>query len=1012
MKEKTVISWLIWLIISLFFQDGTAQRDHFYFNHLTQTDGLSQTTNNVVFKDSRGFVWISSLNGLNRYDGREIKVYKYRAGDPHSLPDNYIQSRFVEDGDGNIWFTTHEALVCYVRKYDRFDSYRDSTAEGQPRLGYHLSFMHEGKLWVVIGQSDFYQFNPDSKSWDLKQVLTGKAQRVIPVFDNKNGLSGLITGSYDEPGLHFYDFKISGNENHQLHFAGVGNEPPITLSDAIWIGDTLLVAANEGFLKCAKNGSPWFFYPTPDWRPNKLTLTKDGEIFVSLNGGGWLVLDYDNIPSGRQYLHNPNDPLSLSSNVSYGIWEDDDGGVWTGATGRGVDFAQPKKVKFDVLDIGKRFGIEGRAVGIHAMTEDMDGNIWCSSRTSGVFKLTADLQPLTHFTKLNKNGNTLSVSDVPYLFLDKKGRCWALTYYGLFMKEPEGKRFDLINNHGFLYGLELKNEKGLLFTTFTGGISVLRESEGGFHFEKIPHVDTLSPFTHLYQNRKGLVLANKNLQSILVLDPDNGFAIMDEWPIKGDVHAYFEEPDSDTIWIGTKNGLTSLNQKDPNSCVTYTEEDGLPDQEIYAIIGDDSTLWLTTNRGMVRFFKKEKRFHTFDLYDGMQGLEFNSHGFMQRRNGEVWLAGQRGINYFKPSDILPLRIAPKVQISGMWVNDERRQDLECAKTGATNVSEIKQLSFRPDERKFRFEFAALEFSNPARNTFRYKLENYDKGWSQWTRENFAIYNRLPPGDYTLLVSTANSDGFEAKEFKQLAFTIQAPFWQHWWFIVLMVLALFAMSYAVYRYRLAQLLHIERLRNQISTDLHDDIGATLSNVNILTTLVRQKLPINSDALPLFARIEEEVQASAESLDDIIWSINPKNDPLDRVLARMRRFASEVFEAKGIEGVLHFPKEARHLRLDMDKRRQFYLLFKEAVNNLAKYAACKRAEITVAYQNGQLTMTVQDDGVGFDVTAVGDGRNGLSTMRQRAANLKGKYHIHSVPGQGTSVNVVFPITEIRD
>jgi two-component sensor histidine kinase len=415
---------------------------------------------------------------------------------------------------------------------------------------------------------------------------------------------------------------------------------------------------------------------------------------------------------------------------------------------------------------------------------------------------------------------------------------------------------------------------------------------------------------------------------------------------------------------------------------------------------------------MVQFFPNESppRFHAFDVPDGLQGLEFNSHGFLRRSNGEFWFAGQNGVNYFNPSNVRLLQRLPQVQFTQLYINDNEAVR-PCALTGATNISEVKRLDFTWRENTLSFEFAALEFSNPSKNTFQYMMQGYDENWVQGGTRGFARYANLPPKTYTFSVRAANSDGLFSAP-KNITIVIAPPWWRQSWFILLALTFLLTTGHSIYRWRIGQLLGVERLRNQISIDLHDDIGATLSNVNILTTLIRQKLPADSEALPLLDRIEEEVQASAESLDDIIWSINPKNDPLDRVLARMRRFATEVFEAKGIEGTLQFPPEAKRLRLTMEKRRHFYLFFKEAINNLTKYSNCRNAVVSVIYQKGQLTVSISDDGVGFDLNTAKEGGNGLMTMRQRAKNLRGEFSLKSAPGQGTTVGIRFPVTENRD
>ncbi|MFZ2898981.1 MAG: two-component regulator propeller domain-containing protein [Saprospiraceae bacterium] len=967
------------------------------FNKLTQAEGLSQTSNHAVLKDSRGFVWISSLNGLNRFDGQEVRVYKYRAGDPHSLPDNYIQSGIYEDREGNLWFSTYEALVCYVRDKDHFVSFRDTAADGRPKMGYHLAFMDKQRLLgVIVEEEEFRLFDLGARRWTKRHKLAGTTRWALPLYDRNQALEGILAPSAGAPGAYFYDLKGS----YQLRF------PNLRLTDAVWMGDTLLFAANQGLLTQLPNGQTTL-YPTPGWLPDQLCLSKTGQVFISTISNGLWMADRNDLSSAVQFAHDPKDPLSLASNNTTSVWEDAGGGLWVGVYGIGVNYTQPSKVKFQTLDMGELFGITDREVGVHAMAEDREGRIWCSTRKQGVFVLSPGLAPLLHYSKKNPLPHTLPGDDAFFLFFDSESRCWVFTWNGLAVLLPGREQFELVEKgRPFLHGIEL-HDRQILLSPHEGGL-VLTD---GHRAPLRPVSGPSGVFTHLFQHGKGWVFACNNLSSIQVFDPANSFSLLRELPIKGEILNYYEPPGSDTLWIATQNGLVRLDLRSWQ-WKTYTEADGLPDQLVYSVTaGHDGLLWLSTNRGIASFQPREERFHPFDRMDGLQGMEYNSHAFLRRANGELWFGGARGIDRFRPEQVRLLAAAPKVQFTRLLVNDAEPGSLVCRNTGAVNVSEMEKLVFPYRENTLSFACAALEFSNPSKNLLRYKMEGYDADWVLTRPSGLIRYPNLPPNDYRLVVQAANSDGVWS-EAKVLEIVIRKPYWQQWWFVALVFATLSGTLYGIYRYRLGQVLRIHRIRSQISDDLHDAIGSTLSNIQILIALIRQKLKKESEVTSLLGRIEEEVQGSADSLDDIIWSINPDNDPLDAVLARIRRFATEIFEAKEIEGAIFFPQHTESLRLDMGRRRQFFLLFKEAVNNMAKYSQCKKAEITVDCENGALLMTVADDGVGFDINALPEGCNGMKTMRDRAGKLKGTLDIQSSPGNGTKVSLRFPITEIRD
>jgi signal transduction histidine kinase len=554
----------------------------------------------------------------------------------------------------------------------------------------------------------------------------------------------------------------------------------------------------------------------------------------------------------------------------------------------------------------------------------------------------------------------------------------------------------------FLAMTHLSNGRRLLVTN--QGIKQLNLS-GKKKFELTTPIEfsrnqSLS-FYQIYETRDRRVLIPFGNREIWIMQPqgDTLALIRKETP-NADIRNFTESMTGDTIYAATSKGLYLLDHH--SSSFIFRESWQLGVKSILSAITDkDGKVWATTATGLWQ--GDESRLFRYGLQDGMQSDDFSAAACLLASDGTIWIGLGAGLLRFHPDSIAPYPFPPRVHIEELFINNIPRK--------GENVDELWGIKVKYSENNFRFSVVASGYHLPENNTLRYRLVNYENEWK--TTENNAKleFSKLPPRKYTLEIVGSNINGIES-DVKYFRIKIIPPFWQSAWFWILVIIVLSGSFYQIYKYRIAQLLRIERLRNQISTDLHDDIGATLSNVNILTTLVRQKLPPNSDALQLLARIEEEVQSSAESLDDIIWSINPKNDPLDRVLARMRRFATEVFEAKDIKGELRFTPEAKRLRLDMAKRRQFYLFFKEAVNNLAKYSQCRNAVVAVAYENKRLSVSIEDDGIGFDMATTREGSNGLSTMRQRAQNLHGKFEIFSAPGQGTKVEISFPITEIRD
>lgn len=217
---------------------------------------------------------------------------------------------------------------------------------------------------------------------------------------------------------------------------------------------------------------------------------------------------------------------------------------------------------------------------------------------------------------------------------------------------------------------------------------------------------------------------------------------------------------------------------------------------------------------------------------------------------------------------------------------------------------------------------------------------------------------------------------------------------------------FLITYALYRYRLAQLMRLERVRNRIARDLHDDVGSSISTIAIYSKIVKEHLgspTFNNE--PLLKKITDNVNEIMEAMSDIVWNINTKNDDFDQIIMRMQEHAHQLFEAKGYTLHFHFDESLNHMRLKMERRRDFYLIYKEALNNIAKYANGNNVWISLSTVNAQISLTIRDDGAGFDSETIRKGSNGLTNMQYRTTALGGKIEIRSALGKGTEIRLHF-------
>jgi signal transduction histidine kinase len=266
---------------------------------------------------------------------------------------------------------------------------------------------------------------------------------------------------------------------------------------------------------------------------------------------------------------------------------------------------------------------------------------------------------------------------------------------------------------------------------------------------------------------------------------------------------------------------------------------------------------------------------------------------------------------------------------------------------------------------------------------------------------------LQPGKYVLHIKALSGNGVYSKEII-FPITIKPPFWKTGWFITICIFGLGLLLYSLYRYRINRFIEMQNVRNSISRDLHDEIGATLSSVNMLSAVALIKTGNKSEATPIIQQIKDSVQQAGESMDDIVWSVNPANDLAADTFARIRKYVTEITEAKGVTSIIDIDEPGTNLKLSMELRRDIYLVCKEAVNNALKYSQCTAIKLNIHLINSHLHLSVEDNGKGFDMAVLRNTiRNGIGNMRHRIKKHKGIFELITGKDKSTTINCKIPL-----
>ncbi|MFT3979491.1 MAG: triple tyrosine motif-containing protein [Ferruginibacter sp.] len=468
------------------------------------------------------------------------------------------------------------------------------------------------------------------------------------------------------------------------------------------------------------------------------------------------------------------------------------------------------------------------------------------------------------------------------------------------------------------------------------------------------------------------------------------------------------------LWIGTEGaGFNRFDKLNYNS-IRYTENDGLPNNVAYCILSDSlNNLWISTNNGLSCFNPVQKTFRNFNDDDGLPCNEFNRYTAMRMQNGELMFGGVDGFVIFNPKEVLQKQEAAPVVFTGLSIFNRPVS----WKTNGGNldapIEYAKTLTLKPGQNIFSISFATLEYRSNVKKMYKYKLEGFDKDWTSPGNRNEVTYTNLSPGSYTFYVMGANTDGMWNEKPISMKIVVLPYWYQTLVFKIAILLLLAAALYAFYRYRLKQGLKLEKLRNRIARDLHDEIGSTLSSISIYAASAQKLTSGNQKTDGILSKISTGTTEMMEAMNDIVWAVNTSNDHFDNLANRMRSFAVKVTEAKNIELQFTENKDIPDLVLGMEQRKNIYLICKEAISNAVKYSNCTLMEVLIGIEQHRLLVTIRDNGKGFisdtpehHLSGNSFGGNGLKNMRERAAEINAVLEIFTAPGKGTTVTLGVP------
>ena len=817
-------------LLFTFQQKGIAQQ--YSFSHFSVNNGLSQSVVKCIFQDSKGYIWFGTQQGLNRYNGYSFDNYLNNPADINSISDNWIYS-ITEDKEGNIWIGTRNGLNKYIQKTGLFKQYMyncNDTNSISSNYIYGLSVDFQGNL-LANTPSALNIINPKTlatkrylNSYIKNNEISDEGRPILQTKDGKIWMAtadGLLSLDSNKKYFHFSDNKSNPNFLSNKNITALMEDSEGNL----WIGSQ--TGLNRLNLKnLTVSGYYLGSKGTESSNSNFIRSIKQDrnkKIWVGTNGGGLFLLSLNNvfrISEQMNFTSASQNTESLSHNIVLSLFIDQSDLLWIG-TLNGIDKIDLKKRKFNIYKNSNDYNSVALIDNVIASVfKDRRNNLWIGNWGSGLNILDRSTGKVKHYTSQSKGNNYLSNNFVHVIYQDSKNRIWVGTRDKINLFDSIKERFIPISQYfntdklpdfqnirvndiledsfglfwiatqNGLFKLDIKNQKYEIFLQGEGRNNVSSNLVYCI-IEDFAHniwVGTTQGLDQYRREENSFIHYRRNQDSSNTLS--NNFIVS------------LCEDSSHNIWIGTTSGLNKFVTSD-SLFVYYSKKNGLPSNVIYEIQEDkNKNLWFATVEGlcMLNIYKNE--FRIFEIEDGMQGKEFNTASF-KASDGELFFGGMLGVNYFYPDSIKENNYIPPVVITNIEkLNSQGKYILS-----PENFEDLR-LSYQ--DYTFTIEFAALDFTNPSKNNYAYKMEGVADEWIELGNRRNMSFSNLPAGEYVFHIKGSNSDGVWNEKVTSLKIIIIPPIWKSKWAVVFYILLIIIFILLYVRFRERKLLQEQKI----------------------------------------------------------------------------------------------------------------------------------------------------------------------------------------------------------
>ena len=980
------------------------------FERISQKQRLAGSVVQDIFQDKKGFLWIATNNGLSRYDGLSFKNYT-QVG-PGGITDKIVTG-LAEDVDGSIWFGTENGLNRLIPSTNRIEQYYEGTGPGTIpyRWCYKVFRDRQNTLWLAT-EKGLASYNRNTNSFENTPIsLNGKDARINKfikdIFEDSKGRLWLAT-SY---GIKQFDRKTKTYQSyHREEPAGerlTENIFNVIAEDSEgniyalspYVGLYRFNASQNKFEKTGLSGEQLKAFELTDF----FILNRQGkEYFVFTAFTGCLFAD----------VHHALSPATakgamvskmLPDVFATCIFYDRNGNLWVGSE-KGLYRSASNSFAFHWKPIENIIATDNSIYHIIPDVRDPQNvfylstnNGWCRyhhpTGTLTKLQLPAAGSRMLHYINAwvsDKHGYWFSsiqglgyynlaqnkVTDYTHLVLDASGQKTT----GFIVKDTAGRLWITVKRNGILVYNPATQKSQLLFGDKSSADNTYGESikdlkigpDGNIYF---------TAFDKLYK----VSASDFSYQTFAIPPPEKNLN-----PQKTRPEKILFTPGGKILVSSRHYMYAFINGKLINKAA---DQSVLPYSIRNIDKGDGATLWIRAEEGLFKtdtafskwvsyneIISSDDRVDIIDVYPGKPGI------VLFTENGRLGILNEA---------LLQQPVVPDAVLISRLKTGETESFFATGNQHEARYKDVVEI-----------ELAATGFFADKETKVLYMLDGWDNNWKELGNNPNIRYEQLPPGHYRFITKAVNSSGMESAE-TTVSFRIRPPFYFTWWFIALMVVLIASIIIMLYRYRLQKALQLERMRTRIATDLHDDIGATLSSISMYSEAIKNQLKGENPQLEnVLNKMGENSREMVTSMSDIVWAINPKNDNAEKLTQRMENYARDVCAVKNVK--LNFSADLKQFetKLLLEQRKNIYLVFKESLNNALKYANASQITVRIAYMNEKIELMVKDDGKGFNPRLISTG-NGLRNMQLRAEEIQAELDIASSLQQGTTIQLRCPV-----